>query len=170
MSFAYHDNHCDFICVTSLLFLDVSHSLCRLGFSSHSSSKTPGEGCDVCVPMEPSSPRSHTLSMLTFWESVLITIYCKEELLWWGLRDALIYVYSSKSLGVVLTLCPFSRAIVLDSSLGPSSFRFFLWPTQPQILGAFNSARYGFHLMAQTLDPIRNWLAHPMTFMPLFVQ
>lgn len=95
VSFVYHDNHCGFICVTALVCLDVSHRLWLLGFSRPSSPKTPGEECDVCVSMEPSSPQSHTLSMLTIWEPVLITIYCKKELLWWGFRDALIYVYSS---------------------------------------------------------------------------
>ena len=53
-------------------------------------------------------------------------LYCTKKLLWWRLKDALIYRY--KLLGVGLILCPFSRVLV-GSLLGPKtysgSFRFF---------------------------------------------
>lgn len=54
--------------------------------------------------------------------SVLTDIYCKEKFLRRGLKDVLLYRYSNKSLGVILIPCPFSRIIVVGSSLGPKSY------------------------------------------------
>lgn len=36
---------------------------------------------------------SYSLHIDQLWESVLITVYCKKMLLWWGLREALIHEY-----------------------------------------------------------------------------
>lgn len=36
-----------------------------------------------------------------------------------------------------------------------------------QVLGYFNSARYGFHLMEQDLETSKKWLVTPIVFVPL---
>lgn len=60
---------------------------------------------------------------------MLIAIYCKNKLLWFGYIDALIFV-CNKSLGVCFILNPFSRVITVGSSLGPtydlSSYKFLV--------------------------------------------
>lgn len=60
--------------------------------------------------------------------SVLIVIYWKKELLWWGLADALIYMYKRENSGGCLLPCQFRRMIVLGSPL---------WLRQSQILAQF---------------------------------
>lgn len=59
------------------------------------------------------------LILCTRWGFVLISDYCKERLLWWGLRDPSIHGYSGKSPGIIRILCPFSRIIEVASCLGP---------------------------------------------------
>lgn len=62
-------------------------------------------------------------------------------LVWWELRDALIYGNEDKSLEVNLILCPFSRMIVVSFLQGPIA---------KIVTGSWtdNGAKYGFHLMA----------------------
>lgn len=45
---------------------------------------------------------------------ILSVIYCYKKLLFWGLRNALSYGYSSKSLRVILRLCQLTRKIILS--------------------------------------------------------
>ena len=46
----------------------------------------------------------------------LCSIYCKEKLLWWEMRNAVIYIYNKKLLGAILTLYPFSQIIIFTFS------------------------------------------------------
>ena len=80
-----------------------------------SSTKIPEiyeEGWDMNVPFKADTLCSffsqfiHQLGI-----SVLITIYCKEKLLWWGWRDALVNGCKEKSLSVTWTLHLVSRVI-----------------------------------------------------------
>lgn len=89
--------------------------------------------------------------------SVLTAVYWK--LLLRGPRDAL---------ATGLALChesQFLTVLIWQSntmcSTGPGA-------CQQQVLGPFNSARYGFHLMKWVLDPsFKKWLVTPITFVPL---
>lgn len=49
----------------------------------------------------------------------LILYFWSVSLLWWGLRDAMIYKFNNKSLGVILKLCLVSRIILIGSPLWP---------------------------------------------------
>lgn len=79
-----------------------------------------------------STLQSLILHMLSVVDLCFNAIYNKKKLLWWELRDALTYGYRNKSLEVVLTLCPFSRIILLGFILRPmtylaTSFRPWKW-------------------------------------------
>lgn len=48
----------------------------------------------------------YSLPLDQLWVSMLIAVYCKKGLLWWGLRNTLgIYGFASKSLRHILRLC-----------------------------------------------------------------
>lgn len=64
------------------------------------------------------TPRPLILCMLISCGPLFVAIYCKKELFWGGLKDALVYGYNEKSLGSYLILCYISR-IIVDSPLGP---------------------------------------------------
>lgn len=79
---------------------------------------------------------------------LLITIYRKQE----GFTNGLVLGYNDKSSELSLELCPLSRIIVVSSLLGPITHLAIL-------SGPHNSFRYGFQLVMQTLDLIKNtWL------------
>lgn len=61
--------------------------------------------------------RSLILCTLANYVSVLVTIYWKESLLWWELRDALSMCVINKSLRISVMLCLFSRIKVIVSPL-----------------------------------------------------
>lgn len=63
------------------------------------------------------TPVTYSLHTTPLWVSLLFTIYCDGKLLWWGLRDALIYCNSNKPLGSILVPCPFSKVLILISSM-----------------------------------------------------
>jgi hypothetical protein len=48
--------------------------------------------------------------------------FCVNHCVWWGLRDALIYKYSKKSLGVILMLYTFRKIKVVGCLLGLISY------------------------------------------------
>lgn len=56
---------------------------------------------------------SHSLHIVQSWVSVLITIYCKKNILWCGLNKTPLYGYINTSLRVILLLYTFSRKIAL---------------------------------------------------------
>lgn len=66
--------------------------------------------------------------------SMLVTTYYKKKLVWRGMRDTLLCRYNDKSLGVSMTLSPFSRSFTIGS---PHS----LWYTLQQVLGPLKGAR-----------------------------
>jgi hypothetical protein len=149
------------ICTTALLCLEkVSLMLSSTPRSYNLSLLWPwgvgvGEcGIDVLCRTE-HSIGSYSVYIALFRIAVLIGINCKEKLLWLILRDALICMYSSKSLGVILILCPFSRIIALGSLL---KLMIYL------ATGSFSNARYGLHLMEWTSVLIRKWLITPIMF------
>lgn len=75
-----------------------------------------GEGCDTDASL-----RAENLSLsFSALRSLLITAYHEQRLLWWELRDELIYGYNhGKSLGVGSILCQFSWIIVVGSPPEP---------------------------------------------------
>lgn len=101
--------------------------------------------------------QSHVFCAFSSCVSELITIYCKQKVLWCWLSSALIYGYSSKSLRVSLILCPLSRVTVIGSPLGPECLA----------TGSINNSGCEFYLLEWALNPIRKWLVTSMTFMPL---
>lgn len=57
-----------------------------------------GEGFDLDFPFRNEySKASYCLYTVPLWVLVLIIVYCKKKLSWWGLRNALIYGYSIRS-------------------------------------------------------------------------
>lgn len=64
---------------------------------------------------------SHPLHLAHLWLFVLIPIYCRKRLLWWGLSEELTYKDSKCHLES-FCCCFFSRIMLVDFSL--SSFRF----------------------------------------------
>lgn len=72
--------------------------------------------------------------------SVLIPIYCKKRLFWGWVMDALIYMYSSVSLGIIILLNSSSKIKVPGFPLDP-------WYISSQVLGHFRSVKYGFHVV-----------------------
>ena len=71
-----------------------------------------------------------------------------------------IYGCNNKSLGVGLMLCPFSRITVVGSLVG------FITCLDIDSSSS-NAAKYGFHFIHSTLNPIRKQFVTSMTFMPL---
>lgn len=84
-----------------------------------------GKVCDINVPFraKPSSA-TYYFHVDQLRVCVLIATYCKQKHLWWGLRDALMYGYNPKSLGVVLKVYPLSRITVLGSLLWSTTYLF----------------------------------------------
>lgn len=81
-----------------------------------------------------------------------VATYCRKKLLWYGLKDALISGHNKKSLGVILILHPFSKIIVLDSSLDPMNYL---------SVDRLVTSIYGFYLL--------EWALISLTiFVPLF--
>lgn len=72
--------------------------------------------------------------------SLLVPMYCKKRLLWWGLSAALIYGYSWVSLGLVLLLCSFSWIVEIGFLLGS-------WPIESHGVGHICNVRYALHFM-----------------------
>lgn len=101
----------------------------------------------------------HSLCILSCCGSVYITIYWRKKLLWWELKNVLISDYKDKSLGDSLILYKLNRIIVLNSQVGPMI-------CLSTGLGHENGDRYGFHLIEQTSNPIRNCLVTPLAFVP----
>jgi hypothetical protein len=61
--------------------------------------------------------------------SMLIAIYCKKQLLWYWLSNALIYGCSRMSLGVILLLSFFSKIIGIVFPLCPITYLMSgFWP------------------------------------------
>lgn len=54
---------------------------------------------------------SPSLHLGHLWVSVLISIYCKQKFPRWGMRDALIYDYNDKPLGISLTFDSFRKIV-----------------------------------------------------------
>lgn len=71
----------------------------------------------------------------------------------------LIYGYDNISLRVDLILCPFGRVIVVGFPLAPMTCLDIGYQS-------YNGAIYGFHLVEEILNPIREWLVAPMMFIP----
>lgn len=104
-------------CCVRKSLLALTHCLLLLQFFCTLSLSDPlniaGKGCDIDVlPTQVwafCSPLLSVPGQSCF--SVLISICWKRKLLWWKLRDELIYRYTNKLLLVSLTLWPFSRII-----------------------------------------------------------
>lgn len=95
----------------SLVLSSSSHSLSF----PHRSLSIVGRGVIWMSPLGLRTPVSYSLHDDQLSISVLSAIYCN-KLLWWEVRDALIYGYSI-ALGVIFILCPFKRIIALGSFL-----------------------------------------------------
>lgn len=164
-------NHCEFRCVHlpwaqktwfSLMLSAVSDSYNFPIPSPTKISEPWGEECDTYVPFR----AKHSIySLLIFASlpvtaSVLTTIHYKEKLAWWDLRGALVYGYRNNTWKAIWLLCPFNRIIVLGSPLE-------LMARLPLVLGSFHGAGHGFHLLEQTLNPIRKCLVNSITLMLL---
>lgn len=93
---------------------------------------------------------SYSLHIGQLRGSVLITVYCKKTLLWWGLRDALIC-------GVKCYI-HLAEWLVVGFPLGP---------IYPQVVDPDKTARYGFHSVKQAWYPFGNGLVIPITSRPL---
>lgn len=89
------------------------------------------------------TPQSLFLCVLTRCESVLVSIYCIKEILWWNLRDTLIYCYE-KSSWVILVLYAISRGMVVSSFLGPMDCLVICFGLQ-------YCGSYGFYIMELVL-------------------
>lgn len=75
-------------------------------------SETWEEGCGIHAPfMARLSAVSRSLHLGHLWVSVLINIYCKQKFPRWGMRDALIYDYNDKPLGISLTFGSFRKIV-----------------------------------------------------------
>lgn len=119
-----------------------------------------GVGYNMCIPFR---VEHSILSCSLHWpaKGLCVVIYCEEKFLWWEFRDALIYVYTNKSLGVIQIICLFIRIILLDSPLGPMTY-----------------LAIGFCLLSHCqvwvlshgtgLNPIRKWLITSTTFMSVY--
>lgn len=100
-----------------------SQSLLSSSYESVTSGKhwkSPAMPASYSLSAPPVNGLSTSVSYSLHWLWVLVlAAACSKKLLWWGFSDAL--VYSSKSLRVVLLLCPFSLIIVIGFPLGPLS-------------------------------------------------
>lgn len=172
MSYACH-NYCEFTYANSLLGpkkknqFPWSH-LQSLNFTifllllQQESLSLMGEEYHIVVPfMVGHSPIYYFLQVDQLRVSVLIAFSCRRKCHWWGLRDAPIYVHHSKE--VLVALCPFSRIIVVASPLDCLTYL-------AQVIGSVNSEGHEFHLIEQSLDPVRKWLVALITLMPLLDQ
>lgn len=109
------------LCLEGSFLVAIPH-LCSLHsffpFSHNNPLSLGRRKCSICVLFRAEhSEVSYSLSLGQLWISVLITIYCKQKLLWWELRDTLTlwvkcYVIQS------LILC-LSRIVVVGFLLGP---------------------------------------------------
>lgn len=95
--------------------------------------------------------------------SVLVPTYCK-NILWCGLRKALIHGCSSMLGGAILLLWSLSRIIALGSpTIRPTT-------NYSQVLDHLDSVMYGFHPMKWPSNPTRKSLIAPITFVPHLYQ
>lgn len=121
----------------------LSHHLrCVNFFNSFAMFLRPSmEGYDTDIPfMVEELSIFYLLYNYYLWISVLIALYYKKKLLWWGVRDDLIYGCRDNSLSYVLKLCPSSNVVVVGFLLGPvSHLNSGSW--------SCHSARYGFQLI-----------------------
>lgn len=90
---------CDFVCVWVLLCLE---NIVPLDLSTapdsysllHRSMCLEGRDVVQTSRLGLSIAKSLTLCIIWYWVTGLIIIYCKKKLLWWGLSNTLVYVYS----------------------------------------------------------------------------
>lgn len=105
---------------------------------------------------------SYSLCFVQLWVSVLIIIYCKQKLLYWRVKDVLIYGHKNYSLTVRLILCPFGR-IVLKFLLGLVTWL---------VLGTCPNKGDGFGFLPEksTWKLSRKYMFTPMLFVPTLHQ
>lgn len=84
--------------------------------------------------------------------SMIIIIYWKKKLLWWGYKHALICGYNDNPSKVSLILCHIAEYVL---SCG-------LWTVWPQVLSPNNGAKSGFHCVQWDLNIILKWLGFPI--------
>lgn len=115
---------CCFLIVIPCLWLSRSSST----LFRHES-ETWEEGCGIHAPfMARHSTVSLFLHLGHLWVSVLINIYCKQKFPRWGMRDALIYDYNDKPLGISLIFGSFRKIVdvfslmIYDLSSNSSEF------------------------------------------------
>lgn len=106
---------CELLCASTL-----SESYNLSAFSSTYIPKPQGEGFDKDTPFRAECSKA--------LHSLLITVYCKRKLPWWGLSEGLVYGCSAMSLGVVWLLRSCSRTAVADFPQGS-------WSISSQALG-----------------------------------
>lgn len=119
------------------------------------------EGCDIRFHSGLSTSSSSILCTLPSYG--LVAIYYRKKLLWWGLRYTLTYRYSSKSLGVVLILCPFNRIMVVGFPLHTMTF-----PVLIMITGMSSIVWSWIEYNNDDVDDDKQ-LANLITFVPLLI-
>lgn len=105
-SSAWCHSLCAFICGSALLCLEkaASSGMPRaetLSMSSLQRALSLEFNKDIIFNIKYSTV-SHSLHIMQVWVTVLITIYCKKELLWWEVSNVLIYGYNNTLFGHVL--------------------------------------------------------------------
>lgn len=129
--------------------------LCLLQSFRPSSAMTPElntRTCDINILF------SVECSLYLPWPvvGILILMCYKKKLLWWELRDVPIHEYTNNSLGISLILGPFSRMIVVGSSLEPMTC----------LATRYRPTNSGFHLVEWAFNAIKKWLVIPITSVP----
>lgn len=141
--YAYCHNPCGFICATDLSLTTSGFDNLSILFYNDPCSWERGWGINVPIRTG-SSTVSHCLHLGELWVSVSIAIYLSDLLLWWGLRDTLLYEYNNKSSGINLIPCPSIKILVAVSSLGLVTWSATnIWPT--------NDGKYGLHFIEWAL-------------------
>jgi hypothetical protein len=82
------------------------------------------------------------------------------KLLWWELRNALVYGHSNKLIWVILILCTFIKLGIVGSLLGTMTYL-------ATGFGPVSNAKDGFNLVESFLNTISKWWDTPITFMTL---
>lgn len=90
--------------------LSITSGSSNLSASSSTWMLDPWKICVKYIPVQPEHSKVfHSLNCAVVCGSLLIAIYRKKQLFWWGMRDALIYGYTNIPLGFILLLYSFSR-------------------------------------------------------------
>lgn len=151
--FAVSGKHCSLDVYTT----SVSYHFSSL-FQEYPFALARGVFC-VCLFRDEHSTVTYSLCIGQL-KALLIAINQRKKLLWWRTRDVLIYENNSKSVGVIVIVCPLSRATawLLCRVYELSSHRFW---------ASLNNTLCKICLMDQAWDPIIEWLVTPISFLPL---